>query len=64
MFTYICDFVYLRNEMANNHPDTVLRIWRTVYEDAKGYRKGSAYQLFRLKKAVILAAMGIEIDEV
>lgn len=35
-----------------------------VFEDAKGYKKGAAYQLFRLKKAIIKAAMGIGVDEV
>lgn len=34
------------------------------HQDAKGYKKGAAYQLFRLKRAVIKAALGIEIEEV
>jgi hypothetical protein len=62
VFTYLCDFVYERQSdialTADGFP------WGLVYEDAKGYRKGAAYQLFRLKKAVIKAALGIVIDEV
>jgi hypothetical protein len=57
VFTYLCDFIYLRRGGTRSCPGL-------VYEDAKGYRKGSAYQLFRLKKAVIKAALGIDIDEV
>jgi hypothetical protein len=37
---------------------------RLVYMDAKGYKKGAAYQLFRLKKTIVKAALGIEIEEV
>jgi hypothetical protein len=62
VFTYICDFAYKRKDVGTMNPDLV--VWRPTYEDAKGYRKGSAYQLFRLKKAVIKAALGIEILEV
>lgn len=51
VFTYIADFCYIRDSFER-------------FEDAKGYRKGSAYQLFRLKKAVIKAALGIDIEEV
>lgn len=56
VFTYECDFVYDRGPEFG--PPKI------VYEDAKGYRKGSAYQLFRLKKSVIAAALGIVIEEV
>lgn len=55
VFTYEADFTYERR---------VGEIWVMRYEDSKGYRKGAAYQLFRLKKAIIKAALGIEIDEV
>jgi hypothetical protein len=55
VFTYICDFVYERK---------VADLWQVVHEDAKGYRKGAVYQLFRLKKAIIHAALGVEIHEV
>jgi hypothetical protein len=57
VFTYLCDFVY-----DFGAPGEIPS--RTIHEDAKGYRKGAAYQLFRLKKAVIKAAMGIDIEEV
>lgn len=60
VFTYLCDFVYSRHHRIDQPPS----LWMTHYEDVKGYRKGTAYQLFRLKKAVIKAAMGIEIEEV
>lgn len=53
VFTYECDFVWW-------YPNGT----SAVYQDAKGYRKGAAYQLFRLKKAVVKAALGIEIEEV
>lgn len=62
VFTYLADFVYERKGEGTMNPDLV--VWRTRYEDAKGYRKGAAYQLFRLKKVVIAAAMGIEVEEV
>lgn len=55
VFTYLCDFVYEYRLGA---------AFRTTHVDAKGYRKGAAYQLFRLKKTVIKAALGIEIEEV
>jgi hypothetical protein len=62
VFTYLADFVYERKGVGTMNPDLI--VWRKCYEDAKGYRKGSAYQLFRLKKAVIGAALGIVIEEV
>lgn len=34
------------------------------YQDAKGYRKGSAYQLFKLKAKIIAATKCIFIEEV
>lgn len=54
VFTYECDFVF-KSRVAP---------WVLRYLDAKGYKKGSAYQLFRLKKAIIKASLGIEIEEV
>jgi hypothetical protein len=50
-FDYIADFRFYDRE-------------RLVYQDAKGLRKGTAYQLFRLKAKVIKAALGIDIEEV
>lgn len=51
VFTYIADFKFIRDG-------------NECYQDAKGYRKGSAYQLFKLKQKVIAAAMGINVEEV
>ena len=51
VFTYIADFRFICDGV-------------TRYQDAKGYRKGSAYQLFKLKQKVIAAAMGIDVEEV
>jgi hypothetical protein len=48
--TYIADFSYVTPEGKR-------------WEDAKGYRKGSAYQLFKLKAAIVLT-MGINVEEV
>ena len=36
----------------------------TVVEDVKGLKKGSAYQLFRLKKKLVEAIYKIKIEEV
>jgi hypothetical protein len=35
-----------------------------IYEDAKGMRRGTAYQLFRVKQKLAEAIHGIKIDEV
>lgn len=53
VFAYEADFAFTDCDSGKHH-----------YQDAKGYRKGAAYQLFRLKKAVIRAALGIDIEEV
>jgi hypothetical protein len=37
---------------------------RVEYIDVKGYKKGCAYQMFRLKKKMVEAFHGIEIKEV
>jgi hypothetical protein len=37
---------------------------RVEYIDVKGYKKGCAYQMFRLKKKMVEAFHGIEIIEV
>lgn len=34
------------------------------YEDVKGYKKGSAYQMFKLKKKLVFAIHGITIKEI
>jgi hypothetical protein len=50
---YIPDFAYFDK-----------RTGKTVYEDVKGYKGGSAYQLFTLKKKMLYWRHGIEIVEV
>lgn len=35
-----------------------------TYEDVKGYKKGSAYSMFRLKKKLVEAIYGVKIIEV
>lgn len=49
---YIADFVY-KDEFG-----------RTVVEDVKGYKSGGAYQLFKIKKKILLWRFGISIREV
>ena len=51
VFTYTADFRYVRDG-------------KECWCDAKGYRKGTAYQLFKLKQKVIAASMGINVEEV
>ena len=48
---YIADFVYKENG-------------RLVVEDAKGYRKKAVYDLFKLKKKLMLKRYGIWVNEV
>lgn len=49
---YIADFVY-ENESG-----------RVVVEDVKGYKKGAAYDLFAVKRKMMLHKFGIRIQEV
>ncbi len=49
---YIADFRYHDNETGER-----------ITEDVKGYKKGSAYALFRLKKKLMKAVHGIEVLE-
>ena len=51
--SYRADFVYTDNETGE-----------TVVEDVKGYKKGSAYQLFTIKRKLMLFRFGIRIVEV
>lgn len=48
---YIADFVYMENG-------------KKVVEDVKGCRKGIAYQLFRLKQAIMYWRYEIEVKEI
>lgn len=47
---YIADFRYFENGAE-------------IIEDVKGMKKGSAYAIFRLKKKLMRACLGIEIKE-
>lgn len=49
--TYKADFVYIQDG-------------ETVVEDAKGYRKGTAYYLFTIKRKMLYASHGLVIKEV
>jgi hypothetical protein len=49
---YFADFVY---RMTCNNA--------LVIEDVKGYKKGAAYQNFRIKKSLMLAFWGFEVKE-
>jgi len=46
---YYADFSYLENG-------------KEVVEDVKGYRKGGAYQMFKLKQKLMLACYGIDVQ--
>ena len=48
---YVADFVYRENG-------------KLVVEDAKGCRSGAAYQIFRLKQAIMYEKYGIYVKEV
>lgn len=50
---YIADFAYY---LSANH--------ELVVEDAKGMKKGVVYQLFTLKKALMLQKYGIWVNEI
>ena len=49
--TYVADFVYQQGG-------------QTIVEDAKGYRKGTAYDLFVIKRKLMLERHGIKVREV
>lgn len=50
--TYVVDHVYKDQQ------------GRLVIEDVKGYTKGTAYQLFKVKAALMLAIHGLRVIEV
>lgn len=52
IFTYYLDFLVIYSD------------GRKEYIDVKGYKKGCAYQMFRLKKKIIETEYGITIKEV
>lgn len=49
--SYVADFVYF-DEQGNN-----------VVEDTKGLKKGAAYELFKIKRKLMLQKFGIRIKE-
>ena len=49
--SYYADFVYVQDG-------------KTVVEDVKGYRQGQAYNLFVIKRKLMLFRFGIQIKEV
>lgn len=51
--TYSADFVYKDNETG-----------QTVVEDVKGYKGGGAYEIFKIKRKLMLHVHGIRIMEV
>lgn len=48
--SYIADFEYMENGMK-------------VVEDVKGYKRGAAYQLFSIKRKLMLHLFGIRVKE-
>ena len=50
---YIADFVY-----------TDCKTGETIVEDVKGYRGGGAYEVFKIKRKLMLERYGIQIKEV
>lgn len=56
--TYECDFSY-KDHTVTGSPAAARK-----YEDAKGYKGGATYALFKLKKKLVEALHGITIDEV
>jgi len=53
---YYADFVYY---LITNHFGPVLTV-----EDVKGYRKGVAYDLFKIKQKLMYLKWGIEVIEI
>lgn len=54
---YIADFVY-RKRVGKTEQ------WSVVVEDVKGYKRGAAYRVFRIKKALMMALKRIDVVEV
>lgn len=52
--SFRADFVY--DEYAHG-------VWTPVVEDTKGYKGGAAYTMFRLKKRLMKAILGIDVKE-
>lgn len=50
---YIADFVYIESATG-----------RKMVEDVKGYRRGTAYDVFTIKRKLMLYVYGIQIKEI
>ena len=48
---YVADFIYIRDG-------------EVIVEDVKGYRGGGAYEVFKLKKKMMLYFFGIRVKEI
>lgn len=65
--TYIADFVYevpYRKYSDNDGELIFTDGWKTVVEDTKGYKRGAAYDLFVIKRKLMLYVHGISVKEV
>ena len=65
--TYIADFVYEVPYRKYSDKDGELIFsdgWKTIVEDTKGCKKGAAYDLFVIKRKLMLYVHGIRVREV
>ena len=65
--TYIADFVYEAPYRQYSDCDGELIFadsWKTIVEDTKGYKRGAAYDLFVIKRKLMLFIHGIRVKEV
>ena len=65
--SYIADFVYEVPYRQYSDADGELIFadsWKTVVEDTKGYKRGAAYDLFVIKRKLMLLVHGIRVKEV
>ena len=65
--TYIADFTYevpYRKFSGNDGELIFADGWETVVEDTKGYKRGAAYDLFVIKRKLMLMVHGIRVKEV
>ena len=65
--TYIADFVYevpYRKYSDNDGELIFTDGWKTVVEDTKGYKRGAAYDLFVIKRKLMLYVHSISVKEV
>ena len=64
---YIADFVYEvpYRQFSDNDGELIFADgWKTVVEDVKGYKRGAAYDIFTIKRKLMLWVHGIKIQEV